>query len=265
MRRFTATPPLVADANGHGMNWRDGLIATVAFNRPDVTRWQIHLVKRYLADAHSFLVADNSTNPDRRAEIRAVCAEAGVPYFSLPENLFRASRSHGAAMNWVFETLVRRDQPAFFGFLDHDIFPLEHLSIAAKLEGRGLYGVRRTETPTAGGWFLWAGYSFFDGKYARQELDFLPSDYYKMDTGGGNWPIFRDIASDEVRFAPIEWMRIGPGDDPFSDFFQLIDGWLHVWNTSQWKKSEADRSGALLELLRKAAGPDAPDWPLERV
>lgn len=265
-RRFVATPAIVTDANGHAMNWRDGLVATIAFNRPDVTRWQIRLVKQHLAEVGAFLVADNSNDPGCRTEIRAACAEAGVPYIALPANGFRSSRSHAAALNWIFENLVRRDQPAFFGFLDHDIFPLEPVSVAARLKGRGIYGIRRGDTPTLGGWFLWAGYSFFDGRYARQKLDFLPNERYGMDTGGGNWPlVYRDIAMADAGFARIEWMRIGDGDDMFEDFFQLIDGWLHVVNASHWKQSRVDRSDVLLRLLRRAAGPDAPDFPLGRI
>lgn len=264
--RLVASPAQAIDANGHSMNWRDGLVATVAFNRPDLTRWQIHLVRRNLAEASAFAVFDNSSDPRKRAEIRVVCAEAGVPYVSLPANGFRNSRSHGAALNWIFRNQVRRDKPAFFGFLDHDIFPIEPVSIRTRLGGRGIYGLPRRDTPTTDGWFLWAGYCFFAGKYARQELDFCPTERYVMDTGGGNWPlIYRDIPEAEVQIAEISWQRAGAGDDMFEDFFQLIDGWLHVANASHWKQTRSDRGAELLRLLRQAAGPYAPDIPLERL
>jgi len=265
-RRFLATPAPVVDANGHALRWHDGLVATVAFNRPDITRWQVHLVKKHLAESSAFVVYDNSSDPAKRAEIRAICAAAGVPYVALPANGFRNSRSHGAALNWIFANHVRRDSPAFFGFLDHDIFPIESVSLAERLGRCAVYGLRRGDTPIAGGWFLWAGYCFFAGRFARQKLDFMPTERYSMDTGGGNWPlIYRDIAADDVRFVELGWHRVGDGDNMFDDFFQLLDGWLHVANASHWRTPRSDRSGELLRLLRAAAGPDAPDMPLERI
>jgi hypothetical protein len=265
-RRFVAAPARAIDANGHPMNWRDGLVATVAFNRPDITRWQIHLAHRNLAEAKAFAVFDNSSDAQKRAEIRVVCAAAGVPYVALPVNTFRNSRSHGAALNWIFRNYVRRGEPAFFGFLDHDIFPIEPMSIRAKLEGRGIYGLPRGDTPTKGGWFLWAGYCFFAGKYARLELDFCPTERYAMDTGGGNWPlIYRDIPASDVQVAEISWARAGAGDSMFEDFFQIIDGRLHVVNASHWKETRSDRGPELLRILRQASGPDVPDMPLERI
>lgn len=265
-RRFLATPAPVADANGQEMRWHDGLVATVAFNRPDLTRWQVRLVGKFLAERSAFVVYDNSPDPAKRAEIRAICADAGVPYIALPANRFRNSRSHGAAMNWIFANHVRRDRPAFFGFLDHDIFPIEPVSLVDKLGRHSIYGLRRSDTPTPDGWFLWAGYCFFAAKYARQNLDFMPTERYTMDTGGGNWPlIFRDIAAKDVRFAELDWHRVGDGDNMYDDFFQLLDGWLHVSNASHWRDPHSDRSRELLNLLRAAAGPDAPDTPLERI
>lgn len=265
-RRFVAAPAQAIDPNGHSMNWRDGLVATVAFNRPDLTRWQIHLVRRHLAEANAFIVFDNSSDPRQRDEIRAACAETGVPYVALPANGFRTSRSHGAALNWIFRNYISRAEPAFFGFLDHDIFPIEPVSIRAKLEGHGVYGVPRNDTPTEGGWFLWAGYCFFAGKYARQRLDFFPTERYAMDTGGGNWPlIYRDIPAADVQIAEISWARAGAGDSMFEDFFQIVDGWLHVVNASHWKQTRSDRGAELLRILRQAAGPDVPDMPIQRI
>ena len=72
-RRFLATPAPVADANGREMRWHDGLVATVAFNRPDITRWQVRLVGKHLAERNAFVVYDNSPDPAKRAEIRTIC------------------------------------------------------------------------------------------------------------------------------------------------------------------------------------------------
>ena len=81
-RRFLATPAPVVDANGHALRWHDGLVATVAFNRPDMTRWQVHLVKKHLADGpagkmtvHQMLVLLGGHNLRHNAQIREALAQ----------------------------------------------------------------------------------------------------------------------------------------------------------------------------------------------
>ena len=66
-----ATPAPVVDANGHALRWHVGLVATVVRRGPDMTRWQVHLVKKHLAESSAFVVYDNRSDPAKRAEIPA--------------------------------------------------------------------------------------------------------------------------------------------------------------------------------------------------
>jgi hypothetical protein len=258
--RFLRTSAPVNELQGKQQAFREAIIASVAFNRPDVIEWQIHLVRRYLAEHESYVVFDNSKKQDAREAIRDLCSRHSVPYVALPPNRLVVSRSHGQALNWIVRNFVTRFGPKVFGFIDHDIFPTEPFSVAEKIRGKIVYGSVRRDTPTPGGWFLWPAFSFFDGSLLRLRLDFAPSYEFHMDSGGGNWPVlYRSIDPALVRIAEAKPVRFGAGDDPSQDFFMSIDGWLHVTNASNWRRQEIDRSPQLVALLRQAGGPDQPD------
>ncbi|WP_027060236.1 hypothetical protein [Mesorhizobium loti] len=258
--RFLRTSAPVSDMQGREQAFRDAIVATVAFNRPDVIEWQIHLVRRYLAEHESYIVFDNSKKDAARDAIREICRRQHVPYVALPRNRLVVSRSHGQALNWIVRNFISKFRPGFFGFIDHDIFPMQPFSVRDQLNGKRVYGSVRRDTPTPGGWFLWPAFSFFDGSLLQQRLDFAPSFKFHMDAGGSNWPLlYRSIDPALVRFTENRLLRFGEGDDPHEDFFMSIDGWLHVTNASNWRKQPVDRGEHLAALLRQAGGPDQPD------
>ena len=258
--RFLRASAPVSELQGREQAFRDAIIASVAFNRPEVIEWQIHLVRRYLAEHDSYIVFDNSKKDEAREAIRDLCRRQHVPYVALPRNRLVVSRSHGQALNWIVRNFLPRFGPKLFGFIDHDIFPTEPFSIRAQMEGKSLYGSVRRDTPTPGGWFLWPGFCFYDGSVLRRRLDFAPSGKFHMDAGGGNWPrLYRPADPGQVRFAEKKWHRFGSGRSLYDGFFKEIDGWLHVGNASQWKQPQVDRREPLSALLRQAAGADAPD------
>lgn len=264
--RFLRASAPVSELQGRQQAFRDAIVATVAFNRPDVIEWQIHLVRRYLAEHESYIVFDNSKKDEARAAIRDLCRRQHVPYVALPRNRLVVSRSHGQALNWIVRNFVTGFSPKVFGFIDHDIFPTEPFSIRERLEGKSLYGSVRRDTPTPGGWFLWPAFCFFDGSLLQRRLDFAPSYKFHMDSGGGNWPVlYRSIDPALVRFTENKLLRFGAGHDQHEDFFMLVDGWLHVTNASHWRERQADRREHLVALLRQAGGPDQPDVTFELI
>ncbi|UVK50584.1 hypothetical protein DBIPINDM_003760 [Mesorhizobium sp. AR02] len=264
--RFLRTTAPISELQGQEHALRDAIVATVAFNRPDVIEWQIHLVRRYLAEKDGYIVFDNSNKADKREAIRDLCHRQRVPYVGLPRNRLFVSASHGQALNWIARNFVARFRPKIFGFIDHDIFPTGPCSIRDRMQGKAIYGRARRDTPTPGGWFLWPGFCFFDGSLPVRRLDFGPSYRFHMDSGGGNWPVlYRSIDPALVRFAGSERLRFGAGDDEHEDFFTSIDGWLHVANASHWRQQKVDRRGQLVALLRQAGGPDQPDVTFEPI
>ncbi|TPK23082.1 hypothetical protein FJ872_05405 [Mesorhizobium sp. B2-5-9] len=264
--RFLRTSAPVSELQGRQQSFRDAVVATVAFNRPDVIAWQIHLVRRHLAEHESYIVFDNSKKEEAREAIRDLCLRQHVPYVALPRNRLTVSRSHGQALNWIVRNFMTGLAPKVFGFIDHDIFPTEPFSIRDRLKGKSVYGSVRRDTPTPGGWFLWPAFCFFDGSLLRQRLDFAPSYKFRMDSGGGNWPLlYRTIDQALVRFTENKLLRCGEGDDEHEDFFMSVDGWLHVTNASNWRRQPVDRREQLVALLRQAAGPDHLDVKFEPI
>jgi hypothetical protein len=264
--RFLRASATVGQLHGRQQSLRDAIVATVAFNRPDVIEWQIHLVRRYLAEKDGYIVFDTSNKAGPREAIRDLCRRQQIPYVGLPRNRLAVSQSHGNALNWIVRNFATRFRPQVFGFIDHDIFPTGSVSVREHLQGKRLYGRVRRDTPTPGGWFLWPGFCFFDGSLPLRRLDFAPSYRFHMDSGGGNWSVlYRSMDPALVRFAENELLRFGAGDDEYEDFFMLVDGWLHVANASHWKRQQVDRREHLVALLRQAGGPDQPDVKFEAI
>ncbi|HEV2694123.1 MAG TPA: hypothetical protein VG347_14605, partial [Verrucomicrobiae bacterium] len=99
------------------------LLVTVAFSDPQVIDWQIRLVHHNMPQA-LYLIADNSPDEAAAAAIAALSVQHGVPYLRLPANPWhKGSRSHGIALNWLWQNLILPGEPEMFGFLDHDLFP----------------------------------------------------------------------------------------------------------------------------------------------
>ena len=237
------------------------VIATIAFNRVDLIEWQIYLVKKYLAERDGYIVFDNSTDAAQRAAILSLCEREQVPYIGLPQNKFAMSNSHAVAMNWVAKNFIPQTQTKCFGFLDHDIFPIEYVSITERLLGVKVYGmhVARREA-----WYLWACFCFFSG-VPSSTMNFyplrLPSVW--LDTGGSNWEIlYRHLRPDEVRFADVKHVETTDKGRHFEE----IDGWLHAGHGA-WRPdfNTPDRSRLLSQRLRTASGGDGPRIAIEPI
>ena len=258
-QRINASKPTHAELrNG---KFDRAIVATVAFNRPDVVEWQIHLVRKFLAEHEGYIVFDNSSKPEQRQAVQALCKRENVPYVGLPRISFEQSHSHGAALNWITQNFIVKHRPPLFGFVDHDIFPLEPLSIAEKIAGAQVYGWEMSRGDAR---YLWAGFCFFSGVDPRP-LDFFPfkpphveaSDWPNwLDTGGSNWNIlYRHLREDEFRAAQVQSIPTTPRGIPFDE----IDGWLHAGQAAwQWDDHPKDRLRLLEERLFSAYGSDHP-------
>ncbi len=259
--RMFAKAPQYSDLQG--AKFDQAVIATVAFNRSDVIEWQIHLVRKHLAEHDSYIVFDNSSRPGMRKAIQELCQREAVPYVSLPRIGFEMSNSHAAALNWITRNFVAPRQPAFFGFLDHDIFPLAPFSISERLAEAKVYGFR---VARQGAWYLWGGFCFFSGAIPTNNLNFDPTTvptHGFLDTGGANWDIlYRHLGQHEAKFASAQLAETTEHGRAFEE----IDGWLHAgqagWSDKNWLK---DRGALLDKRLRAAAADKAPAIMLDRI
>jgi hypothetical protein len=218
MRRRRPSADL--DAVMQAVRGREVLV-TVAYRDPQVLAWQVQLLRHYVPQA-LHVVADNTPDDEGAAAVRAAVAQGGALYFRLPKNPWgTGSRSHGVAMNWVWQNVLLAGAPAAFGFLDHDIFPLAVSNPFSKLTAQPFYGAVRH---AGARWFLWAGFCFFRPDAIRDiPLDFGQDWFIGLDTGGGNWrSLYRNVdrSALELSFRPS-------GPDGSGPLLQWCGTWLH--------------------------------------
>ena len=253
-RRFLRLPPPDAEANATVSRQISGhnIITTIAWNTPWVLRWHIKFVQANLRAA-KLIVADNSSDPDARMAIRQLCADNGIPYFALPQNPYGpvryASRSHGLALNWTYQNVIRPANPGFFGFLDHDLMPTGPLDPAQLLGNQPFFGrlVMRGNR-----WYLWPGYCFFRSKSLDgRDLDFRQDWFAGLDTGGMNWTrLYRDLDRQALTFSRVrnETLGLPSADD---DEFEWVDNCIHIGNTSLWRPVQAERQAFVEATLKR--------------
>ena len=201
---------------------------TIAFRDAEVIDWQIRLIRKYLPSL-VHVIADNSPTDSAAATIRTAAERHGCPYVRLPRNPSTGnnpSRSHGLAMNWVWQNALLPAAPTAFGFLDHDIFPTAPDDPFATLAGLSFFG----DVREAGGrWYLWAGYCFFDfERIRRAPLDFRPDWFIGLDTGGGNWvPLYSRFDRAKLPERKVETLRAFEDVPQDIAYYASHGTWLH--------------------------------------
>ena len=222
------------------------MLITIAFNNAFLIDEQIRLIKKYITDDnYVHIVVDNSSDFSTRKQIQDICIKQNIAYVALPKNPFtmltKWSCSHSLALNWAYRNLINVQKPAFFGFLDHDLFPTKPYSVLQKIKNQEFYG---TLVDRIDGWYLWAGFCFFNYQKIKDlKLNFFPykvgKNHTYLDTGGGNYPVlYSKYDKEKVDFAlPIIEKSIREGGNRHSDIIHFIDNdWLHTINGSYWKK-----------------------------
>jgi len=231
-------------------------LITVSFNNIHVLRHQINKIKENLKDSNiNHIIADNSDIPERRDEIKSICKENDLIYVGIPKSpskfIMAGSKSHSAALNWIYYYIVLKRKPQRFGFLDHDIYPLKPVSINEKMENQSFYGKKSIRKNC---WYLWPGFAFFDTIILKDlKVDFSPAkvnDSY-LDTGGALWySLYSRLEASNYSFAKeriIPLHELGYKYDEEVEF--LDDIWFHSVNASFWNKATKDYSEAIDDIL----------------
>ncbi|WP_428423169.1 hypothetical protein [Methylibium sp.] len=208
------------------------VVLVIAFEQPWVLGWLLDMAARHLQDA-TVLVFDNSRQLALRRDIERVCDARGVAYLGLPVNRTRhVNRSHGMAMSWVYANVVRAIAPRRFAFIDHDLIPIEPVSLSERLGSQAFFGLP-VLSPWA--WQLWAGYCLFDfAQVGRLPMNFLYDFSQGLDTGGRNWhSLYRQHPRDALRFATSDMVAIrDPALEPPPRIQVIDDRWLHIGGIS---------------------------------
>lgn len=226
-------------------------LATISFNKPRLISEQIRLLWKNLEDPFRLTVFDNSSQPNAADEIERVCAAGGAEYRRL------STRMHHDGLNQAARELLSEDDP-YFGFLDHDIFPIRTTTLIDKIEEAGFYGVGQRH-PATGHLYLWPGFCFFSRKWLDgRSLDF--SGYRDGDrrndgdTGSMLWPLFQDEDWEKL-FRPSHQHRFIREPDGYglqSFGYEEIGDWVHFTNGSEWMRvpDPGQREQLLFGLLQ---------------
>jgi len=223
-------------------------IVSIAYNNDKVIAHQIRLIRKYLVDPWCYTVADNSSDPHFRDSIAALCKQQGISYVGLPANSFRnPSMSHGSALNWIYHRYIKKRSAQFFGFIDHDIYPIRPTRIIPHLLGKSAYGHFQKRGHR---WYLWPGFSFFERSATENvELNFLP--ILGLDTGGGNYSVFySQLKANDLVHPFHTYGRLREGDCHQSASYECIGDWLHTFNGSYWIPVPG-KEDLIAELLAK--------------
>lgn len=206
------------------------LIVVVAFEQPWALNWLLSMANKNISDA-TVLVFDNSRNLLLREEIEAVCATNHVLYFSLPINNTRhVNRSHGMAMSWIFENVVKEIEPRTFAFVDHDLIPVSRIDFASILGTQPFFGRLGGRDPSKY-WSLWAGFCIFKYDFLKgKKINFLYDFSRGLDTGGRNWDsLYSHFDKNGIRFAGRTYKNFYfPGFEDGASVEFIDDKWVHI-------------------------------------
>lgn len=226
------------------------VLFTITSNSPLVLELQAQLLKQFCKNYYTQIVCDNSTNIVHRNSIRSICSRYDIQFIALPPNPWSGihpSMSHGLALNW----LVRHVAPLFpahtYGFLDHDIFPIQEFSIVKTLGTHSFYGIPQVRKHL---FYLWPGFLFIQSRVLRETtLNFCPNRH--GDTGVEIHKIIERYP-DETLLAShtdvLDESRPQYGiQRPLCT--KHDDAWIHIGNASGWRPKDISYL-SILELVR---------------
>ena len=220
----------------------DVFLICIAFNNSKLIKKQIQLFKKNVSPNHILVIADNSSSKEKRGEIEKICQDEKIIYLNLPKNPRKqVNLSHSLALNWVYYNFILKTQPFGFGFIDHDIFPLERINIKNKLEHYDVYGLKQErKNKNLSIWYLWAGFCFYKTSFMKMHHPNFSSvvisnwyDHVGLDTGGGNFEQIYKYNIAKVLFAECSNKNINLGE--------LIDTWYHIGKASFISKHDLDK------------------------
>jgi len=202
-------------------------IATISFKQPRLIEEQKRLFSKFLKDDYELIVVEND------------------------------ERMHHEGLNAAaFHLVEERDDP-YFGFLDHDVFPIRPTTLISKIRESGFYGIGQRH-PATGHLYLWPGFCFFSRAWlAGRRLDFSGlRDGDKRndgDTGSANWQLFADEDWEKMYRIEHGYKTIRRPDEHGlqSWGYEYFGDWIHFSNGSHWMRvpDPEERDRLLFDLL----------------
>ena len=178
-------------------------IYTIAFNRPDILKYQIDSFRTYIQDDLEFHVVYDTRDNEHLEEFSRICEENNVSlhhHISQPGNT--PSFYNSDAIQWTYDRFIKPDEEDFIALiLDHDVFLIEEFDVSEFMDGYDLAGLIQTRGSVE---YVWQGLIFF----RKSSLDDLDFDFYPqavdgqmLDSCGGTYKLLRN---DKIRFKPTD-------------------------------------------------------------
>lgn len=240
------------------------MIIVIAFNNKEILETQEKYLQENLKEKYDYIVADNSTKINVSEKIKLFCKEKNISYIKIPSNPLngvRASGSHGIALNWCMKNIIRKYKPKYFGFLDHDIFPLKEVCVTDKLKS-GFSGITRTRGDKY--FYLWPGFCFFDFEKVKNfKFNFFPHHSGRngltfLDTGGSNYySIYKKTSRKEIQESSSKLINLNTGKEFIkgensSQTFEIIDStWLHLRQIA-WREESFNKMNKKDDFINSA-------------
>jgi len=227
------------------------LVVTIAFNNLKTIDLQNKFLKKYLSDDYVYLIVDNSNNSSVSSRIRSYCRDNNISYLRPFFRLYRnASKSHGSALNFIYRSFVKKSTFSYFGFIDHDLYPVKNTSVVKYLTKQPVYGALQERAEK---WYLWAGFCFFVKDYLDDKLiDFSPPEADVLDTGGMNYySLYVGLDKSSLMFPNHKYLKICEGGSVQESNVEFADDWLHTFNASGWLNftNTTEREKAVSKIL----------------
>ena len=230
---------------------RRAVVFSIAFNKTVcvevmIESWKLH------ARNTDLVIVDNSSKPQAREEIEALCAINNIPYIGLPKNPeWNQNRSHALGLNWTYYNLVLKWKPEVFGFLDFDCFPFVPFDLKESMGEYNIMGPQRFSKKITGCWNLWPGFAFY--RLSRVQpfpLNFTHSIELRLDTGGLNWKLlYSKLSPHEGLFVDINSNTLENISQELNCSGVLNKSFLHLGSAGH--KTKIITRGHVMGLLKK--------------
>jgi len=242
---------------------KEFIIATIAFNKPELIKLQLESLKTYFREDFAYLIYDNSSNEMSSKELSLLSNGSNVHYFkprSKPLGRINPSIDHGIALNHctkLIAKLVRK--PKYVLYLDHDIFLTSSWDIP-NISPRGI-GLVAPEQKRGENRYYWPGLMLVNTHLVNLNiLSFLPE--HQLDTGGR---LRRILEANKIKTGIIPhggYTDVANGaliDKLNPSFNELLMSnliienygpWLHLINGSGWRGT-SNQSKSLDYIARR--------------
>jgi hypothetical protein len=247
----------------------------IAYNQDSLIKLQSKLLKKFVTDEITYHVVDNSTNQDTSSLLVNFSIKNKINYYKLPTNPSNfPSISHGCALNWALHNITAKSNNIYYGFLDHDIFPVKKTSVIRELKGQAFYGHQQKRRNLI---YLWPGFCFFDKRKMNpkelnflpiylwpeffffdkrkknpKELNFLPDTFLKLDTGGRLFKKIKRVSISDIKWPQHSYIRILNENKTIQEnCVEKIDDWIHLMNGGEWKKTNDKKKKLGLIYVKK--------------